>query len=227
MAIALRGTPTAFEPTAAVTTVTNSVPTGVVDNDQLIWLAVGTIATAPTTPTGWSLEKSTTTTGNGTFIYRRTASSEPASYNMTVTSARWTGLMLAYSGVDTQAPIDVTTPTGVAGTTAITCPAITPVTPGAVVLGVAGANNGPTVITTGTITSSNTTIDGTSTTKSASAANDVAGVGSVAWTSGAFTPLMASSATPQRTMGMTVALRPFRGKGLIVLRSAVQRATLY
>jgi hypothetical protein len=208
MVIAQRGAATKFEPTAAVTTVTNSVPTGVVDGDQLLWVVSGTSVTAPTTPAGWTLEKSLGASGNSTHIYRRTASSEPASYNMTVTSARWSGVMVAYSGVDTSSPIDVATPTGVIGTTAFACPAITPVTVGAVVLGVGGSRVGSGV-TSGAITSTNTTIAGTATTKAAAAANAVVGLGhSAAWASGSFTPALATSVASTITHGLTVALRP-------------------
>lgn len=84
------------------TTVTLNVPAGTVNGDLLIavvtWLGTGAI----TAPAGWTL---TNNWGAGTspkqLTYYRTAASEPASYNWTISvGGSWSGGMVALTGHD-------------------------------------------------------------------------------------------------------------------------------
>jgi hypothetical protein len=110
VAIARRGTPTTVALTASSTTVTISVPAAAVDGDLLLLSIFGNSATGPsiTDPTGWTLLDGPTqagsTSGPLSKVWYRIASSEPASYNITVSTSRWVGVMTAYSGVDTATP---------------------------------------------------------------------------------------------------------------------------
>lgn len=114
---------------ASSTTATVSVPTGVQNGDVMLLSVIsdGTL----TTPTGWTLLKNTATPGaNNTYVLRRVAASEPASYTLTFTGATVTSLAIdAWSGGDNTTPEDATTPNGTTGTVAtITWPSITTVT---------------------------------------------------------------------------------------------------
>lgn len=224
MAIALVGTPTTFEPTSASTTVTNSVPTGVANGNLLIWIISGAISSTPTTPTGWNVMETQAGSGLSTHVYWRAASSEPASYNATVASGRWTGLMLAFSGVDTTTPEDVASSVSV-GTSATAFNAITPTTAGAWVFAVATGAVGAGV-TTGTHTSSNLdAIDGTSTVKTSGSVNAVITAGHEVWSSGAFTPVMTMNTATTRSNGISIALRPSAGGGTTHTAAAALSST--
>jgi hypothetical protein len=103
----------------------------------------------------------------------------------------------------------------VTGTTAIACPACTPVTAGAWLLGFAAANVASGVINT-TLSSSNlTAIDGQVTSTAAASTNNVCGCGHFLWTSGAFTPAFTASNATVRTLGGSAALRPAAGGAVV------------
>lgn len=210
MALATVGTTTTAEATGTAG-VTNNVPTGVVDGNLLVWRWSGAgSATVAATPTGWTLLQSGTTTVNAMAVWYRIASSEPASYTLGTLGAsmRTTGTMSAYSGVDTVTPWDVATPAFVAGTTATTSPAITPVTAGAWVFGFGDANVASGVTNT-TFSSSNlTAIDGQVSSTQGAATNNVGAIGHFVWSSGAFTPAWTTSNASVRTLGGSAALRP-------------------
>ena len=192
----------------ANTTFTINVPAGV-QNDDLLRMVVGCAnAAIPATPSGWSVWRTATTTGLSLSVFYRTASSEPASYTLSgLTSARYAVLMDAKRGVDLASPADVAVSAAVAGTTAVGFNAITPVTAGAWVEGFAAVTYGGGVAT-GTISSSNLTLDEEAVTAGGTGANARAAMGRAAWTSGAFTPAMTTSATTTRTIGVSSALRP-------------------
>lgn len=228
MAIVYRAsTTTESTGTAAIV---NNVPAGTVNGDLLVWRYSETGTNIPTTPAGWTLATSGSTTSTSVTIWYRVASSEPASYTTgtLVTSGRHIGIMSAYSGVDNTTPFDVATPALVAGTTATTCPAITPVTVGAWVLGIGNANVGTGVINT-TFSSGNlTAVDAQVTSTNGAQTNNVGATGHFAWTSGAFTPTYTTSNASVRTLGASLALRPFnRGVVSIHNRAAVNRASTF
>ncbi len=100
MAVAFRAVSTAT--TGAGTSVTANVPAGVVNGDLLLLiLGLGLDTAAPTTPTGWTLERSRddATNGQGFRVYKRIAASEPSSYTVTLgVSSDWAATIVAYSG---------------------------------------------------------------------------------------------------------------------------------
>jgi hypothetical protein len=228
--ISLVGTPTTAE-ASGTTGLTNNVPTGVADNDFLVWLEGQTTSTViGTPPTGFTLLQSLGNVAVSMHLWYRIASSEPASYTTPArTASRAAGTMLAFRGVDLTNPWDVTTPTFVTGTTAIACPACTPVTAGAWLLGFAAANVASGVINT-TLSSSNlTAIDGQVTSTAAASTNNVCGCGHFLWTSGAFTPAFTASNATVRTLGGSAALRPAAGGAVVApfrAEPVVNRAAL-
>jgi hypothetical protein len=210
---------------------TNNVPPGTVDGNYLVWRWSGAgSASLPPTPAGWALEKSGTTTVNGMAVFTRFAASEPASYTFGTlpASMRQSSTMVAFSGVDSVNPIDVVTPAFVAGTTATTCPACTPVTPGAWVIGLGDANVASGVINT-TFSSANlTAIDAQVTSTQGAATNNVGACGHFVWSSGAFTPTFTTSNASVRTLGGVLVLRPAAAAAgsLFKARPVINRAAL-
>lgn len=112
-----------------------NVPAGVVDDDVLLLFA-GTAdgdTDSVTTPTGWNEIVDNLNTGGGApsppgmSVYWRVADSEPVSYNIDATDTVNTGLggqMLAFRGVDTTTPIDVTSTTSTGDSTNADPPSI-------------------------------------------------------------------------------------------------------
>jgi len=83
------------------TTIVMTLPTGVADGDDLLMTitVVGGTGTSITTPSGWSLlDKSNSTTALTQALYWKTAASEPASYTVTITSNKASGIITAISG---------------------------------------------------------------------------------------------------------------------------------
>ena len=150
-----------------------------------------------------------TGTSQNLSIFYRFASNEPASYtHSTLTSGRWVMSMAGFSGVNST-PLDVAVPAAVAGTTALTFPAITPVTAGAWTLAIGhvqGATGAVFVFSAG----NNDALVVTNAPNTA-AINPSHAVARRAWTSGAFTPTMTYTGTSTRTLGSTGALRPSTG----------------
>jgi hypothetical protein len=131
MAIARVGSPTTAAMTAGATTITVSVPAGVVNGNLLLLCVWGDDATGVITdPAGWTLDSSAAPASGRGKVYRRIASSEPASYAVTVTSNKYVAVMAAYSGVNTTTPFSASSMKNeaVAGTSHTT----NSVTPGSV-----------------------------------------------------------------------------------------------
>lgn len=206
MPIAVSGTPTTAAPTAAATSVTINVPSGIANGDLLLWVASGNVATVAPTPAGWNVYQTGTGTAQNLSIFYRFASNEPASYtHSTLTSGKWAFTMAGFSGVDATTPLDVAVPAYVAGTTAVAFPAITPVTSGAWILAVAhvqGATGATFAFTNGN-TDALVVVN-----QPASGINASNAIARRAWTTGAFTPTMTYTGTSTRTLGATGALRP-------------------
>lgn len=205
--IALRGTPTTSE-AAASTGITTNVPVGVANGDLLVWITSQTTANLIAVNAGWTERQNGVSGASSLQVWYRVASSEPASYTTAARSAaRAWGVMLAFSGVNATTPWDVTESAMVAGTTAVACPAVTPVTAGAWVLSAATGLVALGVIDT-TASSSNTTVDVSTTSTSGAATNMAGGSSHFAWSSGAVTPAWTLSNTTTRTIGAALALRP-------------------
>lgn len=95
-------------------TITLGVPTGVVANDFMLAMMTirGGTGTTITAPLGWTLVPTNGRVNSGTVLaqavyYRVAGASEPASYNWTITSDRFAAAILAYRGVNTVTPINV------------------------------------------------------------------------------------------------------------------------
>jgi len=210
MAISLAGAVNAPGSGAATTSFSTNVPAGVLNNDLLLWTLHGNTVTSAATPTGWTPWTLNTATGVNQSTFYRWASGEPASYTATLSSNRWGGSMLALRGVDMTTPQDVTFPAAINGTTAITFPAITPVTAGAWILAAASLI-GPTGVVDYTFGLGNlAALDCDAGTDNAGTTNTFICIGHQLWTSGAFTPTgpALSAQATTRTIGATWALRP-------------------
>jgi hypothetical protein len=210
MAIALVGVSTAEA--AATTGITNNVPAGIADGDFLIWVTGQTTATLIGTHASFTSRQTGVGGASSLQVWYRFASSEPASYTTAVrTASRAFGVMAAFSGVDATTPWDVTEAAMVAGTTAFAGPAVTPVTAGAWILGIADALVGAGVINT-VLSSSNTAIDVQKTSTSGASTNMVGAISHQAWSgSGALTPAWSASNATTRTIAGAYALRPAAG----------------
>lgn len=206
-------TPTTAASTTNVTSITVNTPASLVAGDLLFFGITHQNATVDAgNPTGFSstIYASGTTTGLALMVYTRICDgSEAASYtSQTLTSARTSALMVAYRGVNVGVIKDVANSSAGTGTTSTTFNSITPVTPGAWVLGWA-AQSFASGVTPGTFgTSTNMTIDAQFSSTQAAAINVLVGVGHFAWSSGAFTPTSNNSAATTRTIGVSTALRP-------------------
>ena len=112
--IAQRGTATTA--TATNASVTINRPTGVVQGDIMFANIANFInaTQASASCTGWIVIAGTDTDrGRATLLYKIAGASEPANYTFTVTTASTaaTGAIIAFSGVNTTTPFDVTSPT--------------------------------------------------------------------------------------------------------------------
>lgn len=210
MTIALRGSQNAAS-AVGVTSLTCNVPTGVVDGDLLIWIIQNNTVNTASTPAGWTLLRTQTGVSQHLGIFYRVAASEPASYtHAALTSGKWAMTILAFSGVDAATPFDVTTPAFSSGTTALSFPAITPVTAGAGIVAV-GRVHGTTGVNMVPFSNGNLdTLDGQAG-DTGSGVNPSHGYGSKSWSSGAFTAAMTYAGVSVRTLGAAFALRPSLG----------------
>src|SRR5262245_45242494 len=210
MAISLVGVTNAPGSTTSVTTFDTAVPSGVQNGDLLLWTLTGNTVTVVSAPSGWTDWQLNSTTAINQCTWSRIASSEPASYTATgLSSNRWGGAMIALRGVDTTTPQDVAFPTRNAGTTALTYPAITPVTAGAWIIAI-GCIVGPSGTADITWTIGNLdALDTDAGTNVSASTNCFVSHGHKVWTSGAFTPTAPATATTStRTIGATQAVRP-------------------
>jgi hypothetical protein len=147
-----RGNSTLVEQ-ASGTSLVITVPSGIANNDVLVadlTLAGGT----STPPAGWSqiafVTQSGVITKYGFYHVVTNSSGEPSSYTWTgITNGKATGIMVDYSGVDNNTPLDVTASTFSANspTNSIDCPSITTVTYDAVLI----SGGGMDAVTTATL----------------------------------------------------------------------------
>ena len=96
---------------AGATTLVINKPTGVAQGDVMLATVTVTGTGAPTTPSGWTVAKSTSGTALRQATYYKVAgASEPASYSWALGSSRAaSGGIVDYSGVNQTAPVDATT----------------------------------------------------------------------------------------------------------------------
>lgn len=105
MAIAFRAAATGTRGGAASPCTVN-VPAGVVNGDVMVAVVMAGGANTLTPPAGWTQLDVAFSLGPSIGSWYRVASSEPASYNWTYSgSLNVTGIISAYSGVDTTTPV--------------------------------------------------------------------------------------------------------------------------
>ncbi|WP_264521971.1 MBG domain-containing protein [Flavobacterium sp. N1994] len=226
--IALRGTATTAS--ATTTSVTINVPTGVVAGDVMI----ANFATykspqsaAAVTNASWTAISSGALGGNnklfGTLLYRVATAAEPASYTFSTTAANsFVGAIVAFSGVNTVTPFDVTptstftTSGNTASTSLASITAVTTVTSNAAVL-MFGMSSGGT-------TTTNANFGAFTTTSPASLSNSLYDFGPGTGTSGAVGAAWATKATAGSTGAGNIAGVISSGIGgqIIALRPAKQ-----
>ncbi len=112
----------------SATTLQIAVPPGTVNNDVMIaGITVRPYTAVITPPAGWTLvlrQDQTASTDSSIAVYRRTASSEPASYTWSFnTSTGSGGGIMSFSGVDTTTPLDVAAAGASSGAAALTAAA--------------------------------------------------------------------------------------------------------
>ena len=133
----------AFASNATVNNLVIPRPAGVQAGDVMVAVVDVKVNPTVTPPTGWALA-STNTNGSELTqkVYTKVATgTEPSSYQWTFNENRAaTGGILAYSGVSTSSPIEVTS-VGKAVSASITAPSVTTAFAGTVVLGAFGINN--------------------------------------------------------------------------------------
>ncbi len=109
-------------------------PTGTVDGDVLIATAAYAGGTL-TPPAGWTLAISQVATGATLAIYRRVASSEPASYTWGLSTTDALAVAIStYYNVNTSTPVAAGGSQANASGTAMTAPTITPAAPSGLLL---------------------------------------------------------------------------------------------
>lgn len=148
MAIAYRSAESKLR-TSGPTSATVSRPSGVVDGDVLLtFIAIESDKTITTVPTGWTLirSRSTTTLGSGgckLHAYYKVASAEASSYTWgTSGGTDWAVVVLAYTGVDNVAPVDVSgdEQSDDANDTSVRAPSITTTVTNTLLITAHGAN---------------------------------------------------------------------------------------
>jgi hypothetical protein len=178
--------------------------------NDLQWLILQVNANvAMATPTGWTLAENgaTTATSYGIF-YKWVTGSETWPTNLTMTSGRYNAQLLVFRGVDTTTPLDVADAKATATTTIVAFPSITPVTAGAWVVATRLLLHASGVAT-GTRSSSNLTQREDTTSTAGATVNQATFTGTFAWTSGAFTPVVTTTAASQtQNRAYVAALRP-------------------
>ena len=123
-AIALVSASSAANAAASSTEVINK-PAGVASGEVLVATITAAGTGTITPPSGWTVIRDTTTTLRQTSYYHVTGTSEPANWTWSLGSARLaSGGIIAYSGVDTNVPIDASA-TGSGTTGNASAPSVT------------------------------------------------------------------------------------------------------
>ena len=165
-------------------------------------------APAITPPAGWTLIRSDTALGSGNAIiqsayYHVAGASEPASYTWTLASSHAaSGGMLAYSGVSTSNPIDVSGGQTASSSANLTAPSVVTTVANAMLVGLYGMN-GIRTLTQPAGMAERLEVANASGEKVTSEAADV-----VKATAGATGTKVATSASSGKNVGQLIALRP-------------------
>lgn len=132
--------------------ITINAPAGVADgNAMYLHVVLQNGSATVTTPSGWTLDNGPTTNTVRSYLYRKVASSEPASYTITISSgtveavAEWA----YWTGNDTTTMNDATTTSGTGTSATATIPSITTVTDNAVQVGFIAFTGGTSTPATG------------------------------------------------------------------------------
>jgi hypothetical protein len=198
--IALRSS--AFGANAVANDLVLPKPTGVQAGDVMVAVVGVKVAPTVTPPGGWTLASSKVNPTNLTqLIYTKVASaSEPATFRWTFNQKRRaSGGILAFSGVSTAAPVDVTS-AGIGSTAAITAPSAKSSVNGTMIVGVFSIDNASAITPPVGMTELGEIASGT---KIKTEVADVAQPG--AGPSGAKT---AVAATADANVGQLIVLRP-------------------
>ena len=130
-----------------ITSITVSKPSGVTTNDVLLGMVSVRSGPTITPPSGWTLVRSDV---NGTSltqaVYRKVAGgSEPSSYSWTFDGpvSAVVGTIVAYSGVNTGTPVDVSGGQANASSTSVTAPSVTTTVANDMVVGFFGTSTTP------------------------------------------------------------------------------------
>ncbi|OYW84522.1 hypothetical protein B7Z17_03955, partial [Candidatus Saccharibacteria bacterium 32-49-10] len=132
---------------AGATTVGIAMPTGVVQNDVMVAAITfqGGTGVTVTPPTGWNLvqrQDSTTTLGQALY-WKLAAAGESGTYTWTLSKSRKaSGVIMAYSGVNTASPIDISGGQANASSATITAPSVTTTVANDMLVGFFGENAG-------------------------------------------------------------------------------------
>lgn len=209
MAITVNAATATLAENANGTALTISVPSATANGDVLVLsLASGTNSGFPATITGWTTVKTDTAVASAAIgMYYRVASSEPASYTVTVNNAadRITAEMVRLTGVDTTTPLDVAaaSTSSSSTTTSMATPTLTTVTAGAVLLYAVELNNATATITVPS---------GVTLTKTSAGTGQRSTLGSeLRSTTGASTSRTWTFSTGAEHSGITAAFRPSSG----------------
>jgi PKD domain len=158
MAVAFRAAGTLGTSTAGAATVV-PYPAGVASGDLLILQFIANATSTPATPSGWTAlfgPTTTTTYGNKCYVFWRVAGgSEPSTVSVTISTGQGAGIMSAFTGANTSAPINVhaeaTLPGGGTSPT-MTTPSVTTTVANTMLLRMYWAHDGTAVAPAGTDT---------------------------------------------------------------------------
>jgi hypothetical protein len=142
---------------SAATTSLAVTPGTIVAGDVLVLILSargGTGVTGVSAPAGFnSVRRDNRGTSTAVQVWTKTASSESGTYTVSWTGSNNANLaILAYSGVDTSAPVDVSGSTGGASTANPATPDVTTVTPNTMLLAIISVGSGGTWTAPGTMT---------------------------------------------------------------------------
>jgi len=181
-------------------------PSGITTSHYLLALVQGNNNTAPPDQDGWTTLRGSNGTGLYQAVYGRFHDGSADYLFDGFPSARLSGQIMPYLGVDPTTPIDVTIGASSAGTTDFAWDNITPVTAGAYIVGLVSVLQSLT--TTYDIASHNFDNQRGTTLTPSGGADAGGAIFDKAWFSGVFSPSVTSTEATTRTRACVLALRP-------------------
>lgn len=192
--------------------------------DLLVAVVSGVVNSNPGAQAGWTTISAASSTALYQGVYYRFMQAGDTSFDFSVASARASGVLRAYRGVDAFDPLDSISADTQTGTSALTVPQMFPLTPGSLVVGVASLNVSFSVNSVSWTSSNLDQIGpGAISGGSSNGSDAITAIGHEAWTSGAFTPVMTDNVTSARSRGTSFVLRP----GATATAVGAQQATAY